>query len=85
MKLWLTSIALLNVALPACDALTVQVPVAARLTILPLTVHTAGVAEENATGRPDVAVALTANGGLPRERFGSAAKLMNWFGLMKIV
>ncbi len=44
-------------AFPACEALTVQVPTATSLTVLPETVQTASAPDEKETGRPDVAVA----------------------------
>ena len=45
------------VALPAWLAAMEQVPKATIVTLVPVTVHTAGVIELNATVRPDVAVA----------------------------
>jgi hypothetical protein len=53
-------------ALPACAALTVQVPALTKVKVLPLTVHTLGVLEEKATTKPDVAVAIRAAGAVPR-------------------
>ncbi len=46
-------------AFPACEALTVQVPTATSLTVLPETVQTRLLAEERLTGRPELAAALT--------------------------
>jgi hypothetical protein len=40
-----------------------QVPAAMLATVLPETVHMAGVVETKLTGRPDDAVALIGNGG----------------------
>ena len=65
-------------ALPVCVALMVQVPVATRVTVVPDTVQTAGVVEAKLTVRPEVAVALTVNGGVPKCWFGKAAKVMVW-------
>jgi hypothetical protein len=53
------------VALPACEARIVQVPAATIVTVLPLTVQTGSVNEENETGSPEEAVAGTAKGALP--------------------
>ena len=44
----------------------VQVPAAARVTVFPDSVHTAGVTEAKLTGKPELAVALTVNGGVPK-------------------
>ena len=65
-KLWLTGVAAAQLALPACFAWTVQVPVATSVTVAPDTVHTAGVVEAKLTARPEDAVAVTGNGAVPR-------------------
>lgn len=54
-----------QLALPACEALIVQVPTAARVTVPPETLHTAAVVEAKVTARPEVAVALTGKGAVP--------------------
>jgi len=65
-KLWLTLGAGLKTALPACSALTVQVPRPTSLIVapfLPPAVQTDGVEVVNVTGvRPEEAAALTVNG-----------------------
>jgi hypothetical protein len=43
----------------------VQVPTAASVTVAPDIVHICGVVELKLTGSPDVAAALTVNGGVP--------------------
>jgi hypothetical protein len=43
----------------------VQVPPLTIVTVLPLTVQTPAVLDENVTASPEEAVALTAKGGLP--------------------
>lgn len=43
-----------------------QVPAVTMVTVVPLTVQTGAVSEENPTVRPDEAVALTENGGFPK-------------------
>ena len=65
-------------ALPVCVACTVQVPTATRVTVAPETVQTVEVVEAKLTARPDEAVALTANGAVPRARFERAPKVMVW-------
>jgi hypothetical protein len=63
-------------ALPACAARIVQVPVATKVTLVPETVHTGVVSEEKLTGNPDDAVALTVNGEAASVRSASAVKLI---------
>ena len=47
--------------------------------------HTEGISDENVTGRPDDAVALTGNGAVPSGRSLNAVKAMAWMaGLMMI-
>ena len=53
-----------------------QVPGATSVTVLPLTVQTAGVNEEKLTGRPDVAVAVMVNGRSPIVLLLNAPKAM---------
>ena len=62
--------------LPACEALTLQVPADTRVSELPLTVHTNGVVEANCTARPEVALAESAGGVTPRVWVEGAVKLM---------
>ena len=50
---------------PAWLAAIVHVPAATRETVLPDTEQTSGVTDENVTGSPELAVALTAKGALP--------------------
>jgi hypothetical protein len=57
---WVTSAAAANVALPACDAFTVQVPAATGITDDALTVQVLVVVELNTTASPDDAVAVRA-------------------------
>lgn len=61
-----TSAAGAKLALPACAALTVQVPAASKVSVLPVTVHTPDVLDEKVTGRPELAVAIKAAGAVPR-------------------
>lgn len=70
--------AALQVALPDWLAVIVQVPAAASVTVLPLTVHTPGVLLRKLTARPDEAVALTVKAGSPTVLPVSAPKLMVW-------
>ena len=44
----------------------VQVPAAASVTVAPDVVHTVEVVEAKLTAKPDEAVALTANGAVPK-------------------
>jgi hypothetical protein len=46
------------VTLPNCEAVTVQVPVARKVAVLPAIVQTDGVEEVKVTGRPELEVAL---------------------------
>ena len=52
--------------LPAWLALTVQVPAATSVSVLPLTVQTLGVVDVKDTVRPDVEVAASAAGAVRR-------------------
>lgn len=65
-------------ALPACDASTVQVPALTSVTLVPVTVHVAGVVDAKATGRLDDDVALTGTGPVPKVLPGSEANVMVW-------
>jgi hypothetical protein len=48
------------------------------VTVLPLTVHAALVVEEKLTGRPDEAVAVTVNGGVPNVLLLSFPNVIVW-------
>ncbi len=48
--------------MPAWSACSVHVPVVTRVTLVPLTVHTLVVSDENVTVRPEDAVAETVTG-----------------------
>ena len=60
--------------LPAWFAFTVQVPTETNDTLVPDTEHTAGVADENATAKPEVAVAPTVTGLSSNRLSANAAK-----------
>jgi hypothetical protein len=53
-------------ASPAWLAVIEQVPAVSSVTVDPATVHTAGVVDAKVTARPEVAVAVTVNGGPPK-------------------
>src|SRR5262245_54684683 len=59
-------------ALPACEAVTVHEPTAIRLKRFSLTAQAPDAL--NATGRPDDATAVSAIGGSPSRKLGSAPK-----------
>ena len=54
------------VVLPAWLALAVQVPALSSVSVLPLTVHTAGVVDAKLTARPEVALAASSGAAVPR-------------------
>ena len=56
----------------------VQVPAAAIVTVAPVTVQTPVVVEAKLTGKPDVAVALTSNGGSPYVLLLISGNVMVW-------
>jgi hypothetical protein len=64
----------------------VHVPIATRVTVAPDTVQTPVVRELKLTVRPEVALALRANGGELSGWFGRAAKLIVWlaFDIVKL-
>jgi hypothetical protein len=65
-------------------ALTVQVPVVSSVTVAglgPLVAQTAGVSDENVTGRPDDAVALIAIGDWSRVLLDGPENEIVWFTL----
>ncbi|MDP3820014.1 MAG: hypothetical protein Q8R33_00930 [Burkholderiales bacterium] len=53
-------------ALPAWLALTVQVPAPASVSVVPLTVHTLAVVDAKDTARPELDVATSASGAVPK-------------------
>ena len=55
-----------------------QVPTETRVTVIPESVQTVEVVEAKPTGKPELAVALTGNGGVTNDRFASAPKVMVW-------
>ncbi len=58
----------------------VQVPAETAVTVLPETVHTAGVVELKLTASPEVATAVAVYVGPPTVMLGAAlVKLMLWF------
>src|SRR5262245_30394694 len=77
LKLLLTGAAGRYTLLPACDTVMGQDPTTPTVTVLPDTVQLPEA--ENATGNPEVAVALIVKGESPNVRFGSGAKVIDWF------
>jgi hypothetical protein len=77
-KLWFTGAAADQRMLPACVACTVHVPAATSVTIVPDRVQTVEVVEAKLTGRLDEAVALTANGAVPKIALDNAPKVIVW-------
>jgi hypothetical protein len=66
------------VALPAWLAVMEQLPVVTSVSVLPLTVQTAGVLEAKLTGRLELAVAESAGGAVPRVRLPGLLKEITW-------
>lgn len=64
--------------LPDWDAVMLQVPAATRLSVLPLTVQIKGVVEANCTVRPELTLADSAAGVVPRVWLPGDAKVMSW-------
>src|SRR5579862_6511212 len=77
-KPWVTGLAARYVPLPDCVAVMLHRPTARSVTVLPETVQIDVVVETKLTGRPDDAVAVTANGGALKGRFASGANVMVW-------
>ena len=75
-KLRATGSAAATSTLPAWLALTVQVPTATRVRLLPLTVQTAGVVDVNVTGRPRLDEATSAGAAVPKVWLPGPAKVM---------
>jgi hypothetical protein len=65
-----------KVALPGWLALMVHVPTATSVKVVPLTVQTSGVVEAKETARPELAVADSAGGAMPRVWLPGDIKLM---------
>jgi len=65
--------------LPACEARTVQVPAMTMVSVVPLTWHVAVVVDANVTGRPELAVAASANGGSPKRCAAMEASVIDCF------
>lgn len=65
-KVRLTLVAGKNDALPACEATTMQSPWASSVNVVPVTVHTVGVVLAKVTGRPELALAVSAPGSVPK-------------------
>lgn len=61
--------------MPACEAVIEQVPVAMKVAVVPLAVHTPGVVEAKETVSPEVAVAARVNG-VPTTCAPGLAKVM---------
>jgi len=77
-KLWFTGVAAAQLALPAWVAWIVHVPTPTSVTAAADTVQTDGVVEAMLTARPELAVALTANGAALKSWLDSVPKLMVW-------
>jgi hypothetical protein len=75
-KLWFTGVAASQLELPAWVAWIVQVPTATNVTVPAETVHTRVFCELKPTLSPELAVALTANGAVPKAWFPSAPNVM---------
>jgi hypothetical protein len=78
-KDWVTGVAAAYVALPDWVAVIEQLPAPTIMTVFVLTVQTDGVVEMKLTGRPELAVAETANDGAPSVTLPSGPKVMVWF------
>ena len=74
MKEFETTGAAAKEALPAWLALTVQVPVPASVSVVPLTVHTLAVVDAKDTARPELDVATSAMMKNMSIRLGSLGK-----------
>ena len=64
--------------MPDWLALIEQVPAATSDSVLPLTLHTAGLVDAKLTGKPELALATRAAGRLPRVWSAGLLKLMVW-------
>ncbi len=73
-----TGVAGAYVELPAWLALMEQVPSPESVTVTPETLQTAVLMEPNATGNPELALALKLKGAAPRISVASVPKVMVW-------
>ena len=64
--------------MPVCVAWMVHVPALTRVAIPPETVQTFAVVVPKVTARPEDAVAVSANGGLPNTRLGRELNVIVW-------
>src|SRR5580658_8397894 len=64
--------------LPGWLAVTVQMPTATNVMVVPLTVHAAGDCEVRVTGNPELALTGGANGGVPSVWLDIAGKVIVW-------
>jgi hypothetical protein len=72
-------------AFPVCDAWILQVPPLSIVSVVPLTEQIDGVVDANDTGRPDVADAISVNGGEPKGRAAGAGKSMLWAASLMVI
>jgi len=72
-----TKAAATKVALPGCDALSVQVPAATTVTVSAEAVQMAGVRVVSVTASFDEALGATTNGGAPKTLPGGCAKVID--------
>ena len=70
--------------LPACVAVTEHVPTANSVTVLPETVQNTVVAEAKPTGRPELAIALIANGAVPKGWFDNEPNVIVWLPMVTL-
>jgi hypothetical protein len=77
-KLWLTGVAELQLALPPCVAWIAHVPTATSVTVPSVTVQTDDVVEAKLTANPELALALTVNGVAPNAWPDSAPNVIAW-------
>lgn len=75
-KVLVTAVAAAKPALPGWVAVMLQLPAANSVSVLPLTVQTTGVVDVNDTARPEVALATSAGGAVPRVWLLGELKLM---------
>jgi hypothetical protein len=73
-----TGVAAAKPLLPACEALTVQLPVVTSVTLTPPTVQMDVVVEEKVTASPEDAVALRTNGLVPNVWSEGPANAIVW-------
>ena len=65
-------------------AVTEHVPTATSVTVAPEIVQTPVVVDAKLTGRPELAVALIANGGVPKGWLENAPKVMVWLPIVTL-